>query len=250
MPSIRIGVIPAAGEGKRMGYLGYIIPKCLFPLYDKPIIHYIVENMKKVGIEQIFVPVCYQKGKIIQYFNSIKGKVDVDIKIISLERLPPGIALTIASTEEYISEPFMTILGDDVTKTPSLKNLIDAFFARKAIVVEGAVKESDEKILMSTCCLKVGEKNQILEIAEKPKNPFSNLRGCGIYVFSEKIFEYIKKTPVSFTRNEVEITDTIGLIAKEGKAYVEPIQGVNLNINTYEDLLNAWLLIKSKNGAS
>lgn len=245
MSSIRIGVIPAAGEGKRMGYLAHILPKCLFPLYDKPIIHYIIENMKEVGIEQIFVPVWYQKDKVIQYFNSIKSKIDMNIQVISLEKLPPGLALTIASTEEYISEPFMTILGDDVTKTPSLKNLIDVFFKKKAIVVEGVVEEKNKEILMSTCCLKIGEKNQILEIIEKPKNPPTNLRGCGVYVFSDKIFEYIKKTPVSSTTNGVEITDTIGLVANEIKAYAEPIHGVNLNINSYEDLLNAWMVIKS-----
>lgn len=40
MSSIRIVLIPAAGEGRRMGYLGYVLPKCLFQLYDKTIIQY------------------------------------------------------------------------------------------------------------------------------------------------------------------------------------------------------------------
>ena len=245
MSSLRVGVIPAAGEGKRMGYLSNVLPKPLFPVYDKPIIHHVVDNMEKVGIEHIYIPVWYQKDKIIEYFNSIKEEINVNIEFIRLKSLPPGIALTIASTEEYISEPFMVILGDDVTITPSLKNLVDAFFEKSAIVVEGFVREKDKKILMSTNCIEIGENNRIIKIVEKPKQPFSDIRGCGVYVFDDNIFEYIKRTPVSRIRNEVEITDTIGLVAREGKAYAEPIHGVNLNINTYEDLLNAWLIMKN-----
>ena len=82
MKKVRIGVIPAAGGGKRMGYLSQILPKCLFPLYDKPIIHYIVENMKEVGINQLYIIVNYQKDKIIGYFESILDKIGISIDYI------------------------------------------------------------------------------------------------------------------------------------------------------------------------
>ena len=49
-------------------------------------------------------------------------------------------------------------------------------------------------------------------------------------------------------RGEVEITQTIDLISKDGKAYGEFINGVNININSHEDLLQAWLLAKESRG--
>jgi len=70
------------------------------------------------------------------------------------------------------------------------------------------------------------------------------LRGCGIYVFQSEIFKYIEKTPLSPLRRESEITQTIALVAKDGKAYAEFINGVNININSCEDLLQASLLAK------
>lgn len=244
MSTVNIGVIPAAGEGRRMGYLSDILPKPLFPIYDKPIIHHIIENMEKTGVKHVFIPVWHQKKKIVKYFDSIKDDINITYEIIHLNKLPPGIALTIASVEEYVNEPFITILGDDVTISSSLYNLAETFFSKKAVAIEGIVKEVNKKNIKSTCCVTLGNDNQILNITEKPKFPLSNWRGCGVYVFSQQIFEYIKKTPVSKIRNEVEITETVSLVAKDGKAFAAPITGVNININSIEDLLEAWLMMK------
>ncbi len=50
MKKIKVGVIPAAGKGSRLGYLSNILPKPLLPVYDRPIIHHVIDNMKSVGI--------------------------------------------------------------------------------------------------------------------------------------------------------------------------------------------------------
>lgn len=246
MRRIRIGVIPAAGEGKRLGYLSSLIPKCLFPLYDKPIIHYAIENMIKIGIEKIVIPTYYQKDKLLEYFEHAKKDIDAEICFLGLNELPNGIALTIASTEKHLNEPFMVILGDDVTITDSLQPLVDLFFKTEAIVVEGVVQEENQDVIKRTCCVELKENKQISKIVEKPMNPLSDIRGCGVYIFNPAIFEYINKTSISPPRQEVEITNTIGLIAKDEKAYGEFISGCNVNINTPEDMFRAWLEMKSK----
>jgi len=242
---IKCGVIPAAGEGKRMGYLSSVLPKCLFPLYDKPVIHYVIENMVNAGIERIFIPVYSKKERIIEYFEKSVKEIDAEIVIIPLEELPNGLALSIYSAKDYVNDSFMTILGDDVTITDSLCPLIGLFSSSKAYALEGVVVENDEASIKRTCCLELNEKNQILQIIEKPESPISKIRGCGVYVFNRKIFDYIEKTPLS-NRNEVEITSTIALVAKEGKAYAQFINGVNLNINTSDDLFKAWTLLKMR----
>ncbi|MEM3335895.1 MAG: nucleotidyltransferase family protein [Candidatus Aenigmatarchaeota archaeon] len=244
MNKIKIGVIPSAGEGKRMGYLSHILPKPLFPLYDKPIIHYIIENMLKVGVKEIYIPIFYHKEKFREYFKKTKEFINAKIHLIELKRPTRGIASTIYSVKDFIHEPFITILGDDCTITNSLQNLINIFFQKKAIVVEGLVSEKDENTLRSTCCVKLNKDNQIIEIIEKPQKIISKIRGAGIYVFNTKIFDYIEKTPIAPPRYEKEITNTIKLVAKDGKAYGEFIDGINININDPENLLKAWLIIR------
>lgn len=243
MKKIKIGVVPAAGPGKRMGYLSSVLPKCLFPLYDKPIIHHVIENMKSIGIEKIYVIVNYQKDKIAEYFKRAESDVDVETILLTQDPLS-GIAHAIMLTRKYIDEPFVVLLGDDCTLTESLSNVAEVFFKNDAIVVEGIVRERNQDILKSTCCVRLNNDKRITQIMEKPTAPFSNLRGCGIYVFSNGIFKYIERTPVSQVRNEIEITNTIGLVAEEGKAYGESIDGVNININSYDDLLSASILVK------
>ncbi len=71
----------------------------------------------------------------------------------------------------------------------------------------------------------------------------SNYRGIGVYLFDPQVFDYIDLTPVSTKRNEKEITDTIGLMADQGRAYAALIDGTNINVNTSVDLLEATKLL-------
>ena len=243
MNRIRLGIIPAAGKATRMGYLGQILPKCLFPVYDKPIIHHVLETMRTVGVEQVYVIVNYHKDKIMEYLGQLEHEIGVGIEFVIQPRLS-GIADAIMLTSKFIEEPFMVILGDDCTMTRSLTSITRSFFEHDAVAVEGVVREDKIEILRSTCCLRLDKDKRIVNIEEKPQEPFSNLRGCGIYAFHSDIFEYIEKTPPSPLRKESEITEAIALVAKDGKAYGEFINGVNININSYEDLLQASLLAK------
>jgi dTDP-glucose pyrophosphorylase len=237
---IRSGLIPAAGQGKRMGYLSYILPKPLLPLGDKPIIHYVIENMEKMGVEEIFIPVYYHREKFVEYFNNVKD-IRSNINLIKLKKPTAGIAQTIYRTKNLFNEPFIVILGDDFTIAKSFDNLIYTFFLKKALVVEGMVKEKNEKVLKSTNSVRLNRNKRILEIIEKPQNPISNIRGIGIYIFDPAIFEYIEKTRPSPPRGEIEITNTIGLVAKDRRAFGEFITGINVNINSIDDYLYAWL---------
>lgn len=238
---MKYGVIPCAGSGTRMGFLSYFFPKTLLPVWERPLLHSIIENMLKLNVREIFLIVNYKKELIREYLNNTKFSENFNYEFVEQEELK-GIAHAISLVENYVERDFVCILGDDFT-LGNLQNLVECFYENNALVVEGVVYEKNEEVLKSTCNLKIDDKKRILEIREKPTIPFSNLRGTGVYIFSTKIFDYIRKTPVSKTRNEIEVTDTINLIAKDGKAYGEFIDGINININTIHDLFKAWKVV-------
>ena len=241
---IKIGVIPAAGAGKRLGYLSNLLPKALFPLYDRPIIHYVVNQMESLGIEDVYIIVNVYKEKIMEYFKFIEMDLRAKIHFIEQKELN-GTAASIMLAEKYTkNEPFIVIYGDDCTVAKSLQPMVDLFFEKKATVVEGVVKEEDKKILQSTCSVKLKKDGQMIEILEKPEDPPYMLRGCGVYIFSSEIYEFINKTPVHPVRKEKEITYTINNIAKEGKAYGYIFDGQNVNVNDYNELLKGSLLLR------
>ena len=163
--------------------------------------------MKNIGVELIYIIVNSKKESITKYFRNGEDW-DIDIKYIEQKELK-GIAQAISLTEEYISEPFLVILGDDFTIAESLNGLIETFWKNKAWAVEGVVFETDIEVLKRTCCVISEEATEkIKNIIEKPTIPQSNLRGTGVYLFDPIVFDFIKNTPVSTKRNEKEITES------------------------------------------
>jgi dTDP-glucose pyrophosphorylase len=246
MKKIKIGVIPAAGKGHRISDLPLtrVLPKPMLPILNRPILEYVFENMKSMGIEDIYLITGHKKGIIQEYFGN-GADFGLTLSYIT-QKIPKGIAHAISLAEKYIDEPFTVILGDDLTIAKSLDNLVETFWRTNSWVIEGIIPESNLETLKRTCCVTLTNGGQIKEIIEKPTIPKSNFRGIGVYLFDPAVFDIIAKTPTSITRGEKEITDTIGLMAKEGKAYGVLINGININVNTCSDLKAATELLLNK----
>lgn len=243
MNKIKIGLIPAAGKGLRLNdlLLTRVLPKPMLPILNKPLLQYAIENLKSMGVEDVYIIVGSKKEIIQEYFGN--GE-DFGLDITYIEQKPlKGIAHAVSLTKDFISEPFSVILGDDLTITNSLNNLVELFWEKNALVIEGVVTENNIDAIKRACCITLSDDGKIMEIIEKPFAPKSNLRGIGVYLFDPKVFDFIENTPVSTKRYEKEITDTIGLIAKEGRAYASLINGVNINVNTSSDLMVATKLL-------
>ncbi len=243
MKKIKIGVIPAAGYGRRLSSLPLtrVLPKCLLPILNKPILGYVIENMRQMGVEDVYMIVGFKKELIQEYFED-GSDFGINIKYI-LQPNPLGIAHAIGLTREYIHEPFVVTLGDDLTISKSFENIVEMFWTKRAIAVECVVREADIEKLRQACCIQLDNDGKIQNAEEKPCNPTSNVRGCGIYIFNPKVYDYIGNTPTSIPRNEKEITNTIKLIADDNSAYGAFINGVNINVNTSTDLLEATRLL-------
>lgn len=261
---ITTAVIPAAGKGNRIADLPLtrILPKPLLPLLNKPIIEHIITWLKKIGVKKIYLIVSFKKEIFKDYFGN--GQ-DFGVKIEYIECPDPnnigGLADGIFLARKFINDPFMVVLGDDFTitrsykpripprlerglvagRSPAFKSLVNTFFEKKAVALEAVVKENDLDALRRTCEVSLDKKGKIIDIVEKPKKPKWRVRGCGIYVFDSKVFDFIKKTPVE--NGKRDITRTIQIMAKQtGKVFGFLVE-TNININTFADLHRATLMI-------
>lgn len=239
--TVRWALIPAAGAGSRMGYLSALLPKCMYPVADRPIIHRVVDNARLLGAERFLVVTHFKEEIVRDYFRQVLvPQLHLEVHFLHQKALT-GLADAIALGRRYLREPFVVILGDDYTVAPDLSNLVEMFRTQpEAVVVEGVVWEKDPVKLRHACCVRRDASGRIVDIVEKPRRPTSSLRGTGIYLFRPAIFEAIEETPITPVRHEREITETIRRLARRGQAYAEFIRGINLNINTFDDLLLAW----------
>jgi dTDP-glucose pyrophosphorylase len=151
MKKIRVGVIPAAGHGRRLSSLPLtrVLPKCLLPILNKPILEYVVNNIKQMGVEDVYIIVGFKKELIQEYFKN-GADFGINIKYI-IQPDPLGIAHAIGLTRALISEPFAVILGDDLTIAKSFDNVVDLFWAKRATVVESVVQEVNIEKLKQAC---------------------------------------------------------------------------------------------------
>jgi dTDP-glucose pyrophosphorylase len=86
-------------------------------------------------------------------------------------------------------------------------------------------------------------------VIEKPRYVHSQLKGCGLYVFDQHIFDAIRRTPRTAMRDEYEITDSIQILINDG--YVvrhHPIVKRDLNLTKPDDLLRINLIELERRG--
>jgi len=240
---VRIGVIPAAGIGSRLKELPLtrILPKPMLPVLNKPIIEYVIQKMRKSGIKEIYIVVGFKREVIEDYFGD---GTDFGVKIKYVVNKSPettGIADSIYLTKKFINKPFLVVLGDDFTVEKTFRRFIRWFTDRKALAVTGVVRDKDPQSLRRTNCVVLDDDNKIIKMIEKPVNPISSIRGCGIYVFDPIVYRYIDKVSIS-KRGFKEITDTLDLMSKDESSYGVRLKGANININTINDLLSAMKL--------
>ncbi len=236
-----VGVILAAGKGSRIKPLNLEYPKPLLPVCNKPIMTYQIEEMKKLGINEVFVVVGHLSGKIKKYFGNGE-KLGVKINYIRQnERL--GIAHAIGQLEPYLNSSFLLFLGDIFYIARDLRKMVDLFRKNKAGAVLAVKKEKDPDLIKRNFSLVLGKNKIVKRVIEKPRYVTNNLKGCGIYLFDLPIFDAIRNTPRTAMRDEYEITSSIQLLIDYGyKVYPAEVIKSDMNITFPQDLLTCNLL--------
>jgi len=234
------GIVLAAGKGRRIRdvALSRILPKPLFPVGGSCIIESPITLLERSGIDDLIVVVNY-KADLIKEFLGDGREWGVHIKYV-YQPILNGIAGAIADCASEIDrDDFVVCLGDEITMTPNIANMLALFETGKAKIVEGVVHEHTEHTIRETNEVLLSSDGQIFEIVEKPQKPRTLNRGIGIYVCENSVLDVIHRITPSKIRGEKEITDVVADLATKGEAYGAWLEGYTININTNEDYQNA-----------
>ena len=237
--TIRIGVIPAAGRGERMLPLTRAMPKEMVIVDGKPFIQYVVDGMVAAGIKTIYIITGWRKHSVLDYFGSGE-KFGVDISYVVQDEIL-GLADAIGRVRNFVDEPFVVGLGDDIFyPTSCVKDIID--FHEK---MEPTATLSIEDVPRNEVCkygiVKVDKDYRVLDLVEKPSigEAPSTLAIAGIYVFNLDIFDAIKNTKPG-KNNELQLTDSVKMIVNSGKiVYAKKLNGQRITIGSIDELRKA-----------
>lgn len=195
-------VLLVAGFGKRLLPLTKKTPKCLIKILGEPIIHWEVDLLDKLGIDNIYIVTRYKEDMIKDYFE-VKGRND--LKFIHQEE-QTGTADAIYLAKEFIDGDFIVLAGDTIFQEDDIKRLI----GKKNSLLY--TKQTERLYEYGT--IEFFE-DRINKIWEKSTTPVSEFVNCSAYHFDKKIFDYIPKTPIDERFGERIITNTINLMLEK-----------------------------------
>ncbi|KKU83729.1 MAG: hypothetical protein UY10_C0003G0060 [Microgenomates group bacterium GW2011_GWA2_47_8] len=234
------GVILAGGFATRLRPLTLVTNKHLLPIYNKPMIYYPLEAMKKAGIREVLLTT---SGDHAGHFaNLLKAGEDFNLKIYyAIQRNPKGgIADAITLSEEFAQgEPILVILGDnifDFNLKESLRKLEEHIKKHGKGAMDFGVHM--DALASQYGVIEIDEHGRVLSVEEKPERPKSDIAQTGIYSYDGRVFDFIRKLKPS-ARGELEVTDLNNLYLQEGSLLCEIIDWWIDAGTSYDELLRA-----------
>lgn len=273
---IKKAIIPIAGLGTRFLPQSIAVPKEFFPLVDKPIVQYLVEEMKASGIKEIIFVVNPEQKAIQKYFKKhadlekllVKRKKEKALKDLKeFENMFEGMTISFVAQKEPLGdghailqasklagkEPFAVSFGDDLiySDEPAISQLTNIFQTCNAPIV--ALKSVPKNKLSAYGVVAV-EKiahnlYKIKRIVEKPeegKAP-SDLVIVGKYVLTPDVFGYLKKAKPS-KKGEIILAEVFDQMLQEGKTiYGYEVKGEWLECGDKLKWLKSFFYLALKN---
>jgi dTDP-glucose pyrophosphorylase len=240
-------IILAATKGTRMAPLSDYLPKCLLPLYDKPLIVYQIELLEEIGIQNIYITLEPVLGPLIEKSleSGYPGGAHLHFRY---QTSLAGIGYATLLFKNDIHGDFLVLLADEYFTSNDFLHHVGE--KDSDITLGLAVYESETQICKG-CNVAVDEKAQkVKKLIEKPSSSeiMSNLCWTGFARFTPHIFSIIQKLWDSHTgEKELDLTTPIQKAVDIGMDVSYIIEsGVNVNITTIGDYIRVLKLEEEK----
>ena len=237
------GIILAGGLATRLRPLTLVTNKHLLPIYNKPMIYYPIEAMKRAGIKEVLITSSPDHSG--DFASLLKSGEDFGLKLFYAVQQNPkgGIANAIAIAKEFAqSEKILVILGDNIFYS-DLKNVVNDFEKQeKGALIYGIKMPTDSN---QYGVIEIDKEGRVISIEEKPEHPKSNIAQTGIYMYDHRVYDFINQLQPS-KRGELEVTDLNNFYLKEGTLKCELLDWWIDAGTSYDQLLRANNLVEDK----
>ncbi|OGD86209.1 spore coat protein, partial [Candidatus Curtissbacteria bacterium RBG_16_39_7] len=217
----------------------WVTNKHLLPIYNKPMIFYPLEAMVRAGIRDVLIITGPNHSG--SFINLLKSGKDFNLRLsYEIQEEASGISQAIGLACDFAdSSKILVILGDNIF-TQSLKSDVQEFER----VEKGAFVFGKHMATQSKQYGVIEVKNgKVISIEEKPQKPKSDIGQTGIYMYDNRVFDFIKKLKPS-TRGELEVTDLNNKYVLEGTMICKILDGWWVDAGTsFDELLRANILV-------
>lgn len=263
--NIRKVVIPVAGWGTRSLPATKNIPKEMLPVYNKPVVQYVVEEAIRAGITDVCFITNRDKNVIEDHFDynlqlesvleragkteQLKAIREVAelVHIISIrqkKQLGLGHAVLCAKEVVVNDDAFAVMVGDDLMfgMNPGVGQLMDIARTERLPVI-GVMEVPQERV--NRYGIISGEEMspgifRVNKLVEKPKidQAPSRLAIVGRYILTPSIFDHIENIQPGHG-GELQLTDALQLQADQGGLLAVKIHGMRFDAGDWAEYLTA-----------
>lgn len=271
MKKIRKCVIPAAGMGTRFLPATKALPKEMFPVVDKPVMQYLVEEAIDAWCEEIIIVTGRSKRAIEDHFDSNPeletrldsgGKFDYLKKVTGVAKgvnivyvrqpYPKGDGDAILRTKNLIGdEPFLVLFGDDIidNKVSAASQLVTKYQEIEAPII--CVEEVDDEDVSNYGILEWEcNKNttKVSKFLEKPdaSDTSSRIGVIGKYILTPDIFDHLENAGSSVWDGEIRLADAFIEMQKMRDIYGFEVEGTRYDTGSKIGYLEACIAYAMK----
>ena len=262
-PSVRAAVFPVAGRGTRFLPATKASPKEMFPVVDKPLIQYAVEEAIAAGATKLVFVTGSSKRAIEDHFDadpelekaltaagkddllaSIQGIVPAGVTCIYIRQGEPlGLGHAVLCARPAVGNaPFFVHLADDlIAGDPGCLQQMAAEHANhggSVVAVETVPRENTSSY--GIVAVDDSDRHRITQIVEKPDpdDAPSNSAVVGRYLLVPEIFDKLE-TIGRGAGGEIQLTDGIANLLDESPVYAYSFAGVRYDCGSKLGYLQA-----------
>ncbi len=256
-------IIPVAGWGTRMLPITKAIEKCMLPIGNRPVIDYVVQDVIKAGIKDIYFIVGEQSSQLQNYYRSNIPLNDYLRRAGKADKLPLVAPLSGVQIH-FITQPSTGAYGTSVpvglcsdlieSGEAAIVIMGDQFFYREddgsntadllQLVETGGVNAGMFGVPMPQdtidSSIEIDENGHFVQVIEKPApgEAPTNLQNASFYLLPKEIFELARTLPANPRRGEYELTDALNAyVADGGKIAVGAVKGAYMECGS----VDGWL---------
>lgn len=262
--NIRKVVIPVAGWGTRSLPASKNIPKEMLPVFNKPVVQYVVEEAMRAGVEDVVFVTNRDKGVIEDHFDynlqlegvlERSGKLEMlktvrdvaeMVNIMSVrQKRQLGLGHAVLCAREMVrGESFAVMVGDDLMfgDGAGLEQLVKVASERNMPTI-GVMEVPADKV--NRYGIATGDEiapgvYSITGMVEKPAvgTVDSRLAIVGRYVLTPDIFDHLEQVKPGHG-GEIQLTDALASLARERGMLAVKMGGIRFDAGDWVDYLSA-----------
>ena len=238
------GVVLAGGWGTRLRPLTTSINKHLLPVYDEPMICKSLGCLQRMGIEEVMVVLGGHSGNSFFDLLGDGHRFGISIHYAYQERAG-GIADALKLTKGFVGERNVAVILGDNVFAENMAPYLAEFEKDDSSECYLFLKEVDDPESFGIAW--VDSDGAIVHMAEKPRDPDSNLAVTGLYFYSPRVFDLIDESIEVVgpsRRGELEITDINRFYMERDMARGIRFEGYWADCGTRDALLESSTLMK------